>query len=277
MSDFRIEIPIDVTTNANMGQLQQLETLLNKIYSSFQKDRSAAQGVFDAATSGAGRAASAIGQIDTAADKAAQAFDDVGDAANEAGSEGESAAQQAGQAAEELGESVSEAADAYEDVGDAAQQAGHESGSAFTQASSNVDQFTQRVQKSERTLRQAFKEKMQLILEALDKASPALRNIANTVKGLTAKAWHIAVKMKDMITAPFRKIKDLITSPIVMTLSMAGITMGAGSFVSTFSEFSAGMSNVKALSGATEEEFARLTQTAENLGATTKFTATEAA
>ena len=277
MSDFRIEIPIDVTTNANMGQLQQLETLLNKIYSSFQKDRSAAQGVFDAATSGAGRAASAIGQIDTAADKAAQAFDDVGDAANEAGSEGESAAQQAGQAAEELGESVSEAADAYEDVGDAAQQAGHESGSAFTQASSNVDQFTQRVQKSERTLRQAFKEKMQLILEALDKASPALRNIVNTVKGLTAKAWHIAVKMKDMITAPFRKIKDLITSPIVMTLSMAGITMGAGSFVSTFSEFSAGMSNVKALSGATKEEFARLTQTAENLGATTKFTATEAA
>lgn len=276
MSEFRIEIPIDVTTNANIGELQQLENALNRIYSSFQKDRAAAQGVFDAAASGAGRAAQAIGQVDTAADRAAQSFEEVGEAANTAGSEGQAAAQEAGQAAEQLGDSVGEAADAYDEVGDAAQQAGHESGSAFTQASNNVDQFTQRVEKSERTLRDAFKEKIQLILEALDRASPALKNIANTVKGLTAKAWHVAVKMTDMVTAPFRKIKDLITSPIVMTLSMAGISLGAGSFINTFKDFTAGMSTVKALSGATEEEFERLTAKAEELGATTKFTATEA-
>ena len=36
------------------------------------------------------------------------------------------------------------------------------------------------------------------------------------------------------------------------------------------------MSNVKALSGATNEEFTKLTETAEHLGATTKFTAAEA-
>lgn len=276
MADFRIEIPIDVKTNANMGELQQLESLLNKIYSAFQKDRSAAQGVFDAAASGAGRAAQSIEQVEQAADRTAQSLEDTGEAAEQAGADQQAAAQQAEQATEQLEESVSEVSEAYDEVGDAAQQAGHESGSAFTQASNNVDQFTQRVEKSERSLRQAFKEKIKLTLEALDKASPALKNIANTVKGLTTKAWRVAVKMTDMVTAPFRKIKDLITSPIVMTLSMAGISMGAGSFVSTFSEFTAGMSNVKALSGATEEEFAKLTATAENLGATTKFTATEA-
>ena len=82
--------------------------------------------------------------------------------------------------------------------------------------------------------------------------------------------------MTDFVTAPFRKLVNMIRSPIMMTLGVTGITMGASSFVTTFKDFTAGMSNVKALSGATNEEFVKLTETAENLGATTKFTATEA-
>jgi len=276
MADFRIEIPIDVTNNTDMGQLQQLESLLNKIYSALQKDKSAAQGVFDAAASGAGRAASSMQQVETAAEQTAQSLEESGSAAQQAGSEQQAAAQQAEQAEQQLEDSVSEVSDAFEESGDAAQQAGQQSGSAFNQAAGQVDQFTQRVEKSNRSLREAFREKLQLVMQALDKASPVLQKISNGVKNLTRKAWHVAVKLKDLVTAPFRALKNMIMSPIMMTLSIAGIGLGASSFYQTFSEFTAGMSNVKALSGATDAEFVKLTETAKELGATTKFTAAEA-
>lgn len=47
--------------------------------------------------------------------------------------------------------------------------------------------------------------------------------------------------------------------------------------VRTFFDFRAEMNNVKAITGATSEEFARLTATAKELGRTTQFTATDAA
>lgn len=276
MADFRIEIPIDVRNNSDMGQLQQLESLLNKIYSALQKDKNAAQGVFDAAASGAGRAASSMQQVEEAANQTAQSIEESGEAAQQAGAEQQAAAQQAGQAAEQLEESVGEVSDAFEESGEAAQQAGQQSGEAFNQAGGQVDRFTQRIERSNRSLREAFREKLQLVMQALDKASPVLQKISNGVKNLTRKAWHVAVKLKDLVTAPFRALKNMIMSPIMMTLSIAGIGLGASSFYQTFSDFAAGMSNVKALSGATETEFVRLTETAKELGATTKFTAAEA-
>ena len=152
----------------------------------------------------------------------------------------------------------------YKTTGQEAQKAGEKSGSAFREAGSEVDRFSQRVEKSRQSLAKAFKDKIKMTIAAIDKATPALKSIGATVKNITSKAWNVAVKMTDFVTAPFRKLKNLITSPIVMTLSMAGISMGAGSFVSTFSEFGASMSNVKALSGATNDEFQRLTATANH-------------
>ena len=64
---------------------------------------------------------------------------------------------------------------------------------------------------------------------------------------------------------------------IAGVVGAAGLSLGIGSAVSSFSDFEAGMSQVQAISGATSEEMADLTQKAKEMGATTKFTATQSA
>ncbi|MEK3893196.1 phage tail tape measure protein [Bacillus sp. FSL W7-1354] len=55
------------------------------------------------------------------------------------------------------------------------------------------------------------------------------------------------------------------------------MTLGLGSVVKTTADFESAMSRVGALSGATGKQLESMTQTAEHLGATTAFTATQAA
>lgn len=121
-----------------------------------------------------------------------------------------------------------------------------------------------------------FKEKLQLTLAAIDRASPVLKSIWNSAKSLAGKTWHVAVRMKDFITAPFRKLWNMISNPITMALSVAGIGLSAGEIVQTFNEFETGMSAVRSLTGATDEEFLLLKQTAKDLGASTSFSASQA-
>lgn len=159
----------------------------------------------------------------------------------------------------------------------AAEDAGESAGRIFTDAERSSDKFTQRMEKSNRTLRQMFKEKLQLTIAAIDRASPVLKDIWNNAKGLAGKTWNVAVRMKDFITAPFRKLYNWISSPITIALSVAGIGLSATDVLSTFNEFETGMSGVQALTGATGEEFILLKQTAKDLGASTAFSASQAA
>ena len=65
----------------------------------------------------------------------------------------------------------------------AAEDAGESAGRIFTDAERSSDKFTQRMEKSNRTLRQMFKEKLQLTIAAIDRASPVLKDIWNNAKG----------------------------------------------------------------------------------------------
>jgi len=62
-----------------------------------------------------------------------------------------------------------------------------------------------------------------------------------------------------------------------MAATGAAVGAGIGLAVKTAANFESAMSRVKALSGATGDEFARLRQTAEQLGTTTAFSASQAA
>ncbi|NLM86728.1 MAG: phage tail tape measure protein, partial [Clostridiales bacterium] len=160
-------------------------------------------------------------------------------------------------------------------IKESAQQAGNQAKQGMNAAGQSVDKFTQRIEKSQKTLRGMFKEKLKLIIEALDKASPVIKSLWTSLRGMAGKAWHVAVRMTDFITAPFRKLYNMITSPITLALSVAGIGMGAGDLVTTFKDFSTGMSAVKALTSASDVEFQKLTPTAKDLRATTVFSASE--
>src|SRR5690606_30377906 len=69
----------------------------------------------------------------------------------------------------------------------------------------------------------------------------------------------------------FKKVGTAVTTFGVVTAA------GLGSAVKVSADFEKSMSRVGALSGASEEELAKLTATAQNLGAETAFSASQAA
>lgn len=148
-------------------------------------------------------------------------------------------------------------------------------GAAVDDAGKKTDAFEKRLQKTNKSLRAMFKEKFKLVMEAVDKASPILKKISDTAKGLVSKAWRVTVTLLDKVTAPFRSLYRMITSPISIALSVAGLGLGARDTVAGWIDFEKGMSAVRALTGATNEEFKQLSQTAKDLGASTVFSASE--
>tara|TARA_R110002051_G_scaffold105182_1_gene178035 strand:+ start:7257 stop:10535 length:3279 start_codon:yes stop_codon:yes gene_type:complete len=107
--------------------------------------------------------------------------------------------------------------------------------------------------------------------KAITKSSKALRehkkSLANANKGTKA-----VTKSSNGMAKQFVKGAAAI-GVIVGAFRMASRVIS--SVVATFSEFEFVMAKVNAVSGATEKEFAALTKTAEELGRTTFFTATQ--
>lgn len=271
---FRIEIPIDVKQNADTASIQQLEAALQKVFTTMKSNQGAMKETFQAVEHGAQSAESAIKQAANGSEQLTDSLQNVSETAEQTSGSVENV----GEATTHIDKNgrLRDVHGRFVSLGKAAQDAGSQTTSAFGEAGSSADKFSQRVEKTQRTLRGMLKEKVKLALEAVDKISPVLTSVKNGVKSLAGKAWRITVRMADFVTAPFRRLYHMITSPITLALSFAGIGMGASDFLSTFTSFSAGMSTVQALTGATNEEFLQLTETAENLGATTKFTASEA-
>lgn len=259
---YRIEIPIEAVDKTDTAALQRLETVLQKIFTSMKETKSESGDMFDHIARGAAEAKVAMQQMEAAAEKSAESSADAVDSAADS--------------VDDLVDTADEAADALGEVGDAAEQAGQQSGDAFKPAKESVDKFTKQTEKSNKALRNMFKEKLRLTLEAIDRASPILKEIWGNAKNLASKTWHVAVRMKDFITAPFRKLIDMVSSPITMALSVAGIGLSASEVLQTFNDFESGMSAVRSLTGATDEEFLLLKETAKDLGASTSFSASQA-
>lgn len=102
-----------------------------------------------------------------------------------------------------------------------------------------------------------------------------------TIKAITAQAKNaigsVQNSVDDMISTIERNRDGIESLGIMSGVAFAGLSMGIKSAVSTFADFEATMSGVKAVLNPTEEEFKKLTEQAEILGATTKFSALETA
>lgn len=150
-------------------------------------------------------------------------------------------------------------------------------GSGFGAASKKASGFEKSVNQTKKSLLAMLKEKYQILLEAKDRITPTVKQAITYVKSLTSKAWKVTLKAVDLVTSPVRRVFGLLQSPLVA----AGVTISAGAgiadTVKTYADFEAAMSEVKAISGATSEEFAQLTEKANQMGAVTKFTASESA
>ena len=111
--------------------------------------------------------------------------------------------------------------------------------------------------------------------EALNQAETELNQLETKLKELPTSLQIVGDKMQEMgdkITGIGTGIKNLGSA--LTPISTAATAAIAGS-VKVFMDFESQMSRVKAISGATGDEFQALTDKAREMGASTKFTATE--
>lgn len=89
------------------------------------------------------------------------------------------------------------------------------------------------------------------------------------------KEVQIQINAKDNASAVFKKFQN--TAGIAMMAVGGAVTAAFGFFVKTAADFEDSMRKVMAISGATEEQFMALTEVAKEMGATTRFKASQAA
>ena len=143
-------------------------------------------------------------------------------------------------------------------------------------ASKKVNSFERAVQKAQERLDKMNRTKYEVALEALDKVSSVVGRVGTSLKGLAGKAWRITMSVIDKATAPLRGVINILKNPILQAGAILGISIGLKDTIDTYATFEATMSKVKAVSGATAEQMELLNAKAKEMGATTKFTASEA-
>lgn len=150
-------------------------------------------------------------------------------------------------------------------------------GKAAQEAGKRVSKFDESAEKTQRSLARWAKEKYEILLEAKERITPVLSMLGSRIKGFAGKTWNITMKAVDLATAPIRGIINLLKNPVFQVGAVLGVSIGLADTVNTYKDFEAAMSQVQAISGSTSSELARLKDKAKEMGATTKFTATESA
>lgn len=121
------------------------------------------------------------------------------------------------------------------------------------------------------------KSRLEVAATLKDMASKGIQKVAATGKKIAGKVWTVTLKAVDLVTSPFKKVLGLLSSPIAQAAAFAGITLGLGDTINTGMSFNKAMSQVAATMGKSTNEIGELREKAKEMGATTAFTATEAA
>lgn len=114
-------------------------------------------------------------------------------------------------------------------------------------------------------------------ISASDEATPVIRAAQDAAESWGGSVFNATIGVIDAATAPISALASAAKNPFVQGASLIGASFGVAESVNSFQDFEAMMSQVKAISGATGQAFDDLTAKAQEMGATTKFTATESA
>lgn len=150
-------------------------------------------------------------------------------------------------------------------------------GSSSERAREKVSRFDKSAEKTQKSLSKWVKEKYEVMLEAKERITPVLRTIGSGIKNFAGRTWRVTMKAVDLVTAPVRGILNVLKNPVFQVGAVLGVSIGLKDTIDTYKDFEAAMSQVSAVSGATGSDLEKLNKKAQEMGSTTKFTATEAA
>jgi len=115
----------------------------------------------------------------------------------------------------------------------------------------------------------AEKETLEILLKLQDELSKGINKASKNITGMGSKLDKTSQKLSKMGNSMTAIGKKAAVKFAIMGAAITGV-------MTIFAGYEKQMSKVKAISGATEKEFAQLQETARSLGATTKFSAKQA-
>lgn len=121
-------------------------------------------------------------------------------------------------------------------------------------------------------------------IKAKDNASNTISKLKSELSGLAGKTYTAIVNVKSNmnknginISEKAGNFADGLLMPMgIQMAGMAGAGLGVMDTVKTYTDFTAQMSTVRAISGASAEDMKLLTNKAKEMGSTTQFSASEA-
>lgn len=145
------------------------------------------------------------------------------------------------------------------------------------------DQASSKLDKLDSKMNNFKSAKMTVTAKIKDEASSTVDKIENKTKKI--KEANILVKAKDEASGTITKIESKINGWIkagakkVIAIGMAGILatggIGIGTSIKTFAEYEKGLSNVRAVTDATDAQMKQLGNTAKTLGESTSWDAVQ--
>ena len=150
-------------------------------------------------------------------------------------------------------------------------------GPGLDSATRRVSAFDRTVQETQSRLNKMSGSRWNVTFGAVDKATSIITGVESRISHVVGKAWNFTVGLIDKVTSPLQSIFNLLRNPILQAGAVLGVSISVSDAISTFGGFESAMSQVRAISGASGEDMEQLTALAKEMGATTKFTAEEAA
>lgn len=118
-------------------------------------------------------------------------------------------------------------------------------------------------------------------IDAKDDATSKVQKIKSELNTFKGKVYTATVNVKQNMSGAMQsagnKLSGAMLGTTMQMAGMAGIGFGVFDAVKKYADFEEEMSAVKAISGATSEEFQKLNEKAIQMGADTKFSALESA
>lgn len=118
-------------------------------------------------------------------------------------------------------------------------------------------------------------------IDAKDDATSKVHKIKSELNGFKSKVYTATVNVKQNLAGSVGAVGNRLSGAMfgatMQMAGIAGISFGIANGIKKYADFEKEMSNVKAISGATTDEFLQLKKKAIDMGAATKYTATESA
>ena len=144
----------------------------------------------------------------------------------------------------------------------------------------DISAIEDRLNKTNELLEKIAKKTVEPRIKPKDETERTTSKVEGRLQKLTAKTWDITIKLKDKTISGLDKINNALISPLAI-LGVGAGAVGIGGLITNSAQksmdFTAEISNIKALTGMQGAEIEAVRQRALDLGKSTKYSALEAA